>query len=279
MESGYGVRVTLDENAARDAAPFALGPSSTERGALLVHGFTGSPFEMRLLGEHLAARGFAVEGPLLPGHRASTAALAATGWRDWIGEVERAFDRLRARVSKPGGVAVCGLSLGGLLTLELTRRRADQIHAVALLSTALELPRVAHLADSVLERVPASILRRAALPKLAGSDIRDPEMKRRNTRAQGRAGMPLSSLHSLIELGKQLRPRLGDVRAPALVAHGRHDHTVPFACMRALVDGLGTPRADLRELVLERSFHVITLDVEREIVFNAVTEHLSSHLR
>jgi esterase/lipase len=48
--------------------------------------------------------------------------------------------------------------------------------------------------------------------------------------------------------------------------------------MRALVDGLGTPRTDLRELVLERSFHVITLDVEREIVFNAVTEHLSSHL-
>ncbi len=276
MESGYGVRVSVDEQAALDAAPFSLGPTVAERGALLVHGFTGSPFEMRLLGEHLAARGFAVEGPLLPGHRATTAALAATGWRDWIVEVERAFDRLRARVSIKTGVAVCGLSLGGLLTLELTRRRADQIHAVALLSTALELPRAAYVADAVLERVP--ILRRAALPKLAGSDIRDPEMKRRNTRAQGRAGMPLSSLHSLIEFGRLLRARLGEVRAPALIAHGRHDHTVPFSCMRVLADGLGTPRAQLRELVLERSFHVITLDVEREIVFNAVTEHLSSQL-
>src|SRR5581483_10301797 len=108
--------------AAEDAAPFSLGPATAQAGALLVHGFTGSPFEMRLLGEHLAARGLAVEGPLLPGHRSTTAALAATGWRDWLAGVERAFEKLQSRAPR---VAVCGLSLGGLLTLELARRRAS----------------------------------------------------------------------------------------------------------------------------------------------------------
>jgi carboxylesterase len=262
---------------AEDAAPFSLGPTSAPAGALLVHGFTGSPFEMRLLGEHLAARGLAVEGPLLPGHRSTTAALAATGWRDWIAGVERAFEKLTTRATR---VAVCGLSLGGLLTLELTRRRAasGEIRAIAVLSTALRLPRAAYVADSVIARLPFNILRRAALPKLAGSDIADPEMKRRNTRAQGRAGMPLSSLRSLMDFGRELTPRLGEIRAPALVAHARRDHTVPFASMQTLVDGLGTPRAELRTLVLERSFHVITLDVEREMVFNAVADHLLAHL-
>jgi carboxylesterase len=263
-----------DAAAAEDAAPFSLGPARAELGALLIHGFTGSPFEMRLLGEHLAARGLAVEGPLLPGHRSTTAALAATGWRDWLAGAERGLAAIEARAER---VAVCGLSLGGLLTLELARRR--ELRAIALLSTALELPRAAHLADKVLARLPPSWLTRAALPKLAGSDIADPEMKRRNTRAQGSAGMPLSSLRSLMELGRELRPRLGEIRAPALVAHGRRDHTVPFACMQTLVEGLGTPRAELRQLVLERSFHCITLDVEREIVFNAVAEHLLSHLQ
>ncbi|HZS36224.1 MAG TPA: alpha/beta fold hydrolase [Polyangia bacterium] len=261
--------------AAEDAAPFSLGPATAQAGALLVHGFTGSPFEMRLLGEHLAARGLAVEGPLLPGHRSTTAALAATGWRDWLAGVERAFEKLQSRAPR---VAVCGLSLGGLLTLELARRRAStgEIRAIAVLSTALRLPRAAYVAESVLVRLP--FLMRAALPKLAGSDIADPEMKRRNTRAQGRAGMPLSSLHSLMDFGRELAPRLGEIRAPALVAHARRDHTIPFACMQPLVDGLGTPRAELRTLVLERSFHVITLDVEREMVFNAVADHLLAHL-
>lgn len=254
-----------------DAAPFRLGPERAKAGVLLVHGFTGSPFEMRLLGEWLATYELAVEGPLLPGHGATTRALAATGWRDWIAGVERAFDALRSRVER---VAVCGLSLGGLLTLELTRRRASEISAIALLSTALWLPRPADFVDGILRRIP--ITQKAALPKLAGSDILDPEMKRRNGVAQGRAAMPLSSLHSLIEFGHLQRARLGEIRAPALIAHGRHDHTVPFACLEALANGLGS--TEVKRLPLDRSFHVITLDVEREQVFRAVADHFLPHL-
>src|SRR6478752_1325815 len=102
----------------KDSEPFSLG--SGDLGVLVVHGFTGSPFEMRLLGEDLAARGFAVEGVRLAGHAATTRDLAASTWHDWYRSADEALNRLRARVGKKR-VAVAGLSMGGLLTLELAR--------------------------------------------------------------------------------------------------------------------------------------------------------------
>lgn len=261
-----------------DAAPFSLGPERAERGAVLVHGFTGSPFEMRLLGEALAAGGMAVEGPRLAGHGGTTGDLAMTRWPDWVASAEDALDRLARRAER---VAVCGLSMGGLVTLELARRRPSQVRAIALLATALWLPRAARWLDALVQKLPLSRWgelwggRAAALPKLAGSDIADPEMRRLNGLAQGRAAMPLAALHSLIELGQYLKPRLGEVTQPALVAHGRQDHTVPFACLEHLTANLGSTVVE--RLVLERSFHVVTLDVEREQVFAAVRDHITKH--
>jgi carboxylesterase len=236
---------------------------------LCVHGFTGTPFEMRLLGEHLAASGFAVEGPRLAGHAGTTAELRATRWPDWLFSVEEAFDRLRARADR---VAVCGLSLGGLLTLELARRRKQQVRAVACLATALWLPPGTLRFDRLIQRTP---LRKLALPKIAGSDIRDREQRALNKIAQGRAGMPLEALHSLIEFGEYLKPRVHEVTQPTLLAHSRKDHTVPFACMDYLAKNLGS--RSLVEIPLERSFHVLTLDVDREQVFRAVEEFVTTH--
>jgi carboxylesterase len=93
-------------------------------------------------------------------------------------------------------------------------------------------------------------------------------MKRRNHDAVPRAGMPLPSLASLVELGAHLRDKLGDVKTPTLLIHSESDHTVPFACMDAIAHRLGT--AEYQKVVLHESFHVITLDVERDKVFAAV---------
>ena len=256
--------------------PFSLGPQKAERGALLVHGFTGSPFEMYFLGEHLASRNFAVEGPRLAGHGATTAALRATGWPDWYESVSTALDRVRARVPK-GRVAVCGLSLGGLLTLELARRRPGDVRAIATLATALWLTRGAEIVDRAYFRISQKLpfVAKTWLPKFAGSDICDPEMKRANRIATGSAGMPLASLHSLIEFGAHVRARLGEIRVPALVAHSRRDHTVPYACLDALVTGLAS--RPLEPLTLEHSFHCITLDVEREQIFARVSDFFLRH--
>jgi carboxylesterase len=120
-------------------------------------------------------------------------------------------------------------------------------------------------------------MQRLAMPKIAGSDIRDSEMRARNNLAQGKAAMSFAAVISLSDLQAHVRTRLGEVQAPTLLMHARQDHTAPFACMAKLAGGLGTPRAEIRQIALERSFHVITLDVERQMVFDAVLDHVQTH--
>jgi carboxylesterase len=136
------------------------------------------------------------------------------------------------------------------------------------MSAPLWLP--AHAEQFARRMTSLPLLRAVALPKLAGSDIRDPELRRRNGIAQGRAGMPVRALLSLVELGAYLRDKLGDVHTPTLLVHSERDHTVPFVCMDAIAHRLGTH--DYAKLVLHESFHVVTLDIERERVFSAVAD-------
>jgi carboxylesterase len=82
--------------------------------------------------------------------------------------------------------------------------------------------------------------------------------------------MPVRALQSLVDLGVYLRDKLGDVHTPTLLVHSEQDHTVPFACMDAIAHRLGT--RDYAKLALHDSFHVVTLDVERERVFAAVAD-------
>lgn len=268
-------RVTHSESSAFSFGGGGGGQGGGERGVLLIHGFTGSPFEMRLLGENLAGRGFTVDGVKLAGHADTTKALAATTWHDWYRSAEAALAELRARV---GGrrVAVVGLSMGGLLTLELARHHGDELACIAALSTPLWLSTGAEKLAQLVKKRP--FVGRLAMPKLAGSDLRDREMKRRNARAVPRAGMPLGALASLVELGLTLRDgeALRAVKTPTLLMHSERDHTVPFANMDGIAGRLGA--TTIKKVALQESFHVITLDLERDRVFDAVAEWLSAYL-
>lgn len=262
--------------AARTAAPrgtseLDVGPfrfAGDRRGLLLLHGFVGTPFEMRPLGQALARRGFTVHGPLLAGHAPGLRDLGGTAWPDWYASVEAALEELRADCDVVG---VCGLSLGGLLTLELARRRRAEVRAIATLAAPLFIARVLTVAIRSSQR--SSLLRRLAVPKLIGSDIADREMRRLNPRPAG--GMPVRALGSLVELMDHVRPRVGEIDRPALVVHGRRDHTVPPASADAIANGL---RGPVERMTLERSFHVLTLDVEREALFRRVGDFFEQQL-
>jgi len=91
-------------------------------GALVLHGFTGNPGSMRKVAEALAAKGFHVEMPLLPGHGTSVDDMLPTRWADWAGEAEGAYQRLAERATH---IVVVGLSMGGALTLRLGADHPD----------------------------------------------------------------------------------------------------------------------------------------------------------
>ena len=116
----------------KGAEPYLL--PAGKKGVLLVHGFTGSPAEMRLLGEYLHEQNFTVLGVRLPGHGTCVEELAKMRWKHWYGAVLDGFNMLKDICAD---VSVVGLSMGGLLALKLAAE--EPVDRVVAMSTPVHI--------------------------------------------------------------------------------------------------------------------------------------------
>ncbi len=229
-------------------------------GVVCVHGFTGTPFEMRFLGEALAHAGITTRGIRLPGHGSSLADLDRTSWQDWADAVDAAVTGLADRCRR---VAIVGQSLGGLLALHVAAHRTD-LACVASLAAPLWLEGIgAKVATWSRGR------RSIAIPKFGGSDVRDPEVKRANPCYPA---IPTKALGELVDFMAVVDAELSAIRAPVLVLHAEHDHTAPVACAARIAE---RTHAELR--ILPRSYHLIAVDVERDVVATDVIAFVRRH--
>ena len=229
--------------------------------ALLLHGLTGSTFELHPLAARLRAEGLRVLAPVMAGHGGEPGALRGLSAGAWVAAAAGHLDRLR-------GARRCflvGCSMGALVACALARERPGEVHGLVLLSPALRLALPARLGVLLGRLRPLAGL---VVPK-GGSDVHDPEMRRRNI---GLAGLPLGALAELGRLSRQLEPLLPEVRAPVLVVAGGRDHTVDRGGVRRLVARLGGP-TELR--LLPESFHLVAIDLEREACADAVVRFLA----
>lgn len=241
-------------------APFDFGTGG-DVGVVCVHGFTGTPYEVRYLGEQLARAGFQVHGVRLPGHGTELAALDATTWHDWADAVEDAFDTLRLVCR---AVCVVGQSLGGLLALHLAARRPD-VASVASLAAPLWLDgpgrHIARLAEAgTLARIAPWLTK---IPKFSGSDVRDRRVRAENPCYDA---IPLEALGELVRYFAVVDAALPQITQPVLVLHASQDHTAPVACAYHIA---ARARAQ-RVRILPHSYHLIAADVERDIVAEEV---------
>src|SRR5438046_1466988 len=115
----------------RDYTPFLLGPEDARRACLLIHGFSGSPAEMRGLGEALAEQGIRVYGMVVKGHSEDVQDLAVSRRKDWIASAENAL----AQLEHYQQIFLAGLSMGGVLSLILAGRHSDRIAGLVTMST------------------------------------------------------------------------------------------------------------------------------------------------
>jgi carboxylesterase len=243
------------------AEPFALdGASVGTVGAVLCHGFTGTPASMRSWGEHLAAAGIAARCPRLPGHGTRWQDLNATRWPDWYGELERAFDQMLAQVPT---VFAMGLSMGGTLCLRLGEQRGAELAGLVLVNPSLATERKDAKLLSALSRVLPSI------PGI-GSDIKKPGV---TELAYDRT--PLKAAYSLSKLWAQTRADLGRLTQPILTFRSRTDHVVEPVSGRLLVEGAAS--AEVREVILEDSYHVATLDNDAPQIFAGSVDFVRAH--
>lgn len=217
-------------------------------GALVIHGFTGSPQSMRGLAGAFAAAGFAVELPRLPGHGTTVDDMIATGWDDWAAAAEAAYDDLAGRTES---VVVVGLSMGGGLAA-LVAARHPEVAGLVCVNPAVEVGDA--VAEFAREQITAGTDRIQAI----GGDIADPE-----GHEVAYDAAPLAPLVSFHEGTVALRGDLGRITCPVLIMTSPQDHVVPPANSDLLAGGVTGP---VERVALERSFHVATLDHDRGLI-------------
>ena len=247
---------------AGDLEPFKLG--SGDRGVLLIHGFCGTPPEMRGLGEHLAASGFRVHGALLAGCGTTPEDLAATSWTDWIASAQAQLDELRRECRQ---VFVAGQSMGGSMSLVLAARNPDVV-AIATTAALVDLGRWTEL-----QLVVGRYVLRWHYPDRDNVDLWDKaavqQLRTYNKRA-------MKSHVDLMHLYRTALGEAGAIRAPALILHGRRDGTVPPRNAELIAAAIGAT-ATVR--YFERSGHAMTVDVDREEIYRLITDFFDDAAR
>jgi len=236
-----------------DAEPFYS--SNGSFGVLLLHGFTGSPRSMRPWAQHLAADGFRVALPRLPGHGTTWQELNTVGWNDLYEAAEVEFKALTSGCDK---VFVAALSVGSALALRLAEQYGERVAGMSLVNPIITQK------DSRYRLIP---LLRRMVPALPGTanDIAKPGQDE-----GGYPRIPLSSLHSLMLAGPQLRADLPKITSPLLIFKSSIDHVVGTSSVPFILSSVSS--TDVTLVKLERSYHVATLDYDAEEIFKATSD-------
>ncbi|MCZ3387881.1 MAG: alpha/beta fold hydrolase [Actinomycetia bacterium] len=232
-------------------------------GALLCHGFTGSPASMRPWADHLASAGLSVRLPLLPGHGTEWQQLQITRWPDWYACLERELLDLAQQCEH---VFVMGLSMGGTLTLRLALERPEVVSGIAVVNASV------HSKNQALRALPVLRHVKATVPGIR-NDIKKP-----NQDELAYPKVPLQALHSLTELWEDVAPRLGRINCPMIAFGSDDDHVVEPSNSVEIVQGVNSK--DVTFIPLHNSYHVATLDNDAPLIFEqslAFVQRISTH--
>ena len=226
-------------------------------GVLLIHGFTGAPGSLRPWAEHLAAEGYTVRLPLLPGHGTRWQDANRTTFADWLGAVTATLQEL---TSTCRAVVVGGLSMGGTLTLRLAEIFPTAMAGIMLVNpSVLTLRKEASLLPVLHHILPM-------FPPIAG-DIAKPGVVE-----PGYNRLPVKAMYSLWKAWPVVRAELPKVTAPVLLLHSTTDHIVEPVNAQIVRDEVSS--AHITDIPLERSYHVATLDYDAELIFTSSVEFI-----
>ncbi len=278
---------------AQRAFSFA-GGQHRDIGVLCLHGFTGSPAEMRPLGERLAERGFTVEGPLLPKHGGMPHELKGATWRGWVA---CARDALNALADRCPHVFIAGLSMGGLITLHLA---ASECYRAACNGKPSPLRGIIVMAaPTAVNDSRARLVRfaRYFVPyyyPLKGANFNDPnfrdsihrrlglnsdELNLDDPRVQKQivqsVRIPVSAIHELLELNRLVMRELPRVTTPALFFQGRRDHVIAPDSAEVIASRVGSK--DKRVVWCEKSGHALPLEPDAPEMFETIAAFITEH--
>jgi len=226
---------------------FEAGPSR----ALLIHGFLGSPRELRPLARELTDAGVTARGVLLPGFGADIARLGTVQAKEWLAAARGAWEETREGASR---TTLIGFSMGGAVALRLATETGLAPDQLILLAPhwkfadrrAVVLPMAKYL---IREFKPfgridfdSPDMRRMLTEMAPGADLDDPEVRHK---LRNSATIPTCALDQLRRVGVSAAARASRISAPTTIVQGLQDSTTLPAYSRHLAARMG---ADLREI-------------------------------
>ena len=251
-------------------------------GVLLVHGMTGTPAEMRVLGKGLNRQGFTVYAVQLAGHCGTMDDLVKTRWQDWLASVESGLERFSQHVDQ---VVVGGLSMGALLSLAIAEKRPDKVSGVCALSTTFRydgwsIPSYTRLAFLLPLFRALGIGRKSVFMEAPPYGIKDEALRARiveqmhsgDSAAAGLPGNPWWSIIELRRLAAHVQSHLADLRAPCLVIHANEDDISHVSNAHDIERGAVNAKVEV--VLLDNCYHMITIDRERRTVIARCNDFL-----
>ena len=239
--------------------PFFLNGGGSN-GVLLVHGFTGLPAELFLLGNFLNQKNFTVLCPRLAGHGTKEEDLMRTTKDDWFNSVLDGFFILKGVCDK---IFVVGHSMGGALTLKLAAEQ--KISKIVTLAAPIFIDDTRDLKNLP----PKEFCGNACIVK-PHRRLNDVPQAANDVYKK----MPLISVHELLDLIEDVKKILPNVKTPILIMHGEEDHTVQPRSARYIMDNVGSKAKKF--ISVPDSGHLLPLDENRDAVFEEILDFLRS---
>jgi len=253
---------------------------------LLLHGLTGSPTELGYLAYNLRHRGgHSVHCPRLVNHGQPLGVLARTTWRQLYGSAREAFLEARSAArAKRVPLVVGGLSLGAILSLMLAAEYPDDVAGAACLSPTLfydgwNVPWYHKLIPLVnytplkyfsyfRESAPFGLKDEALRRKISAQYEKMSPHDSGDAASLGYAHFPVRLFCEMLPLIAQCKRMLPAVTSPVLLVQAANDDMTGPKNSEFIRDRIGSARSEL--VLLEKSYHVVSADLER----TAVADHL-----
>ncbi len=244
----------------RGAEPFYL--PGGDIGCLLLHGFTGTPFEMRWLGDQLANHGYSVHAPRLFAHATQVKDIVRARWKDWVASAEDGYHLLNDVCSQ---IIVMGLSMGGVLSLYVSSYLP--VTGVVAMSTPYDMPY--QLAKRFRRILPSLSLVWRYRTKRGRSDWHDSEAAESHL---DYASYPVRGGSEVDNLLRLMRRSLPGLEIPVLLIHSKGDLSVSGGHAHAIHEAISSKHKQL--VWVTDSGHVVPRDAERQTVFANVVDFI-----
>ncbi|MEN3008756.1 alpha/beta fold hydrolase [Pseudothermotoga sp.] len=230
-----------------------------ESGVLFIHGFTGSPHDFEYMARKVHEAGFTVSVPRLPGHGTCGEDFLKTTANDWL---RRSFDAYYDLKTVCEDVHIVGLSMGGVIALIMA--------SILKPKKLVTLAAATHLRDNRIKIAWLVSLFKKKIPKDSSQVYNDPDYEFLS-KEYWSFNWPkqASELYKLI---KTARKSVGQIISNTLVIAARNDNLVPLKAAQFIYDNVRSEKKKL--LIFEQSGHVLSNDVEKEAVTEAVIDWL-----